>query len=138
MSFNFLLKKLLILTGILAFIISGLRYIPGIPIEYTRYSWYNLLFFGFLSLLLLYLGYLGVKNKSTQTFMAAIFGSFFLKLLFSIGFFLVLHFTEMIDGKLFLIPFGIFYVIYTIFETIQMYQLNKLVYLNAPHKPGKK
>ena len=93
--------------------------------EHYAISLMSIVFFVVLSILVYIVGLKAVQNSNIHTFTSVIIAFVFGKMLFSVVFIVVYHQIAMPKSNLFLIPFFIAYLFYTIFETHFMIQLGK-------------
>src|SRR5687767_6103660 len=119
MLVKFFFTRLVILSFVLAvliFLSSLLNFFP----EVTNFNWWNLGFFSILTLLSILLLARGINQGNSYRFVNAVMLSFTVKIFISIGYFLAIYFIFHVNPKLFLISFAIFYLIFSVFETILM------------------
>ena len=92
---------------------------------YQDFSWISLAFFVLLTLAMYGVGTLTSKSKNTAAFTGTIlgftFGKMFFSLIIVIAYF---QYTQPLS-KVFVVPFFIVYLIYTVFETWFMMKLGK-------------
>ena len=122
------LQRLLLLSFIIAVLIPGLYFLGAVSNELINYTWINLIFYSLVALVVITIAYSGVSKEKMDGFLAALFGALFLKMAVCIGFFLVMRYAFDITPKTFFIPFSIFYIIFSIFETIQIFKINELAF----------
>lgn len=93
---------------------------------YQPYKWVgiiSILFFVFLSAALYFILRKFVYHPDRQLFISGTIGNMFLKMVLSITLLLVYYYVSAPQDGLFVVPFLIVYVIFTIFETIFMVRL---------------
>jgi hypothetical protein len=90
----------------------------------SSYFWINLVFFSCLTLLVFW-GVIKILFKAPDRyFMAAVLGGFMVKIFGSLLFFLIIYFLMKPEVILFLIPFAIYYLVFTILETVFLVQIS--------------
>ncbi len=97
------------------------------PADFGGYLLQSVLFFYGLSLLVVFLSAKGIRSGKFGTFSLFFLGAIGLKFVLSVagftGFILLLH----ANGRIFIFPFLGVYLVFTIFETIELLHINKRV-----------
>ena len=121
---DFFLKLGFLSLGLGIFLFT-LHQIPAFQDHY-RLSILSCLFFIFFSILIYVVGVLAARNSNKHLFTNVIIGFVFSKMLLSIVLVIAYHRLLEPSSNLFLIPFFIVYLVYTIFETYFMIKLGKM------------
>ena len=86
-------------------------------ITYATFAWGSLFIFANINILLFVLSKMTVKSAQKQLFTAVFMGGTLLKLLFSLSFLLWYETTAQPTTKWFVLPFLLYFVVFTTFET---------------------
>ncbi len=115
MIYKTVFSRLIIYSAAIAVlvVIAGLLF-PAIA-SFQDFTWLSLVFFSLLTALTLYIGLRGLE-KSSYGFVASVNGIVLLKLMLSV--ILVLLYVIFVKPKepLFILPFFLFYILFTVFE----------------------
>lgn len=115
MIYKTVFSRLIIYSAAIAVlvVIAGLLF-PAIA-SFQDFTWLSLIFFSLLTALTLYIGLRGLE-KSSYGFVASVNGIVLLKLMLSV--ILVLLYVIFVKPKepLFILPFFLFYILFTVFE----------------------
>jgi len=100
---------------------------------YQVLSWVSFIFFLSLSILMYFIGHYAAHSSNKNTFLQIVMASTFLKMFLCVGIVVVYSSIVKPETTLFVVPFLLVYIIFTIFET---YVMMKLSYIN-PSKESK-
>ena len=117
--------SLLAILSIVVFILLWLLHLNVALQPYQSFSWLSCTFFIFLSIIMYSSAVMASKSKSVHTFTNVSLGFMMLKMMFSA--IIILFYNKLMkpDSIVFLIPFFLIYLFYTIFETYFMIKLGK-------------
>lgn len=117
-------KKLFIVTVILA-LLALLANQTELFASFQLFTWLSLTFFFLVSCGVYLMASKGVSANSSYRFVSMVMGSFTGKLMLCIVFLLLYVAIAKPQGKpFFIIPFFIFYIVYTVMEMIELLKLN--------------
>jgi len=104
-----------------------------VPAFYTFQSltWISFAFFFSLSVLMYFIGHSSANSSNKNSFLQIVMATTFLKMFLCIGLVIVYHTLAKPESNMFVVPFLLIYIIFTIFET---YFMMKLSYLNPNKK----
>ncbi len=125
MTFDRFITRLLLVAVLTALLLGGLSFIPAMG-NHRNFTWFSLLIFVGLSLAV-YFPFKSAaegKNKSLFTQLSMVF--IVVKMMLSLTILLVYNRAFHPGDRLFLIPFGIIYIVFTIFETWVLGVLGKV------------
>lgn len=125
MSIGTFLKQLSLLSIGVGLFLFGLHYTTTLKEHYTI-SIVSIVFFVVFSGFVYLIGVKSAKNENKHVFTGVIIAFVFGKMFFSVLLVVLYHRFVNPSSNLFLIPFFIVYLFYTIFETYVMIQLGKL------------
>ncbi|HUM48358.1 MAG TPA: hypothetical protein PLD84_15610 [Chitinophagales bacterium] len=109
----------------MAFIVAlGTYLIPGMA-SFQIFTWISLAFFSLITALTLYIGLKGLE-KNSYGFVASVNGIVLVKLMLSAVLVLVYVLIERPKDPKFIIPFFIFYIVFTIFEVREILMAQKV------------
>ncbi len=124
------LLKSLLFSLLLALLLVISQLATPIKHEIIRDAWFAFGFFALLSFIIIFFTERGFDSGSFSAFMILVLGAIVLKIfLSSAAFFGFIYFLKL-NPKIFIFPFLFFYVVYLVFETFLMLQLNKQVMKN--------
>ncbi len=109
----------------LGLLLFALHQLPALA-PYASLSWVSCLFFVFFSILIFIVGYKAAQSSNKHLFTSVILGFVFGKMFLSIILLIIYHQIVQPTSNLFLVPFFIVYLIYTVFETYFMIKLGKM------------
>lgn len=118
-------SKLIICTAGMALIVALLSYLFPAMAGFQSFTWIALIFFSLITALTLYIGLTGLE-KSNYGFVASVNGIVLVKLMLSVV--LVLAYVLIAKPKdpVFIIPFFLFYIVFTVFEIWQLLMAQKV------------
>ncbi len=119
------LVELTSLTLGLGVFLFGLHQIPILQSHYLL-SWVSCTFFVVFSILIFIVGYKAARHSDKHLFTSVILGFVFGKMFLSIIMLFCYHRIVQPTSNLFLVPFFIVYLVYTVFETYVMIKLGKI------------
>ena len=124
MIFRSFIISLIILTAILVVISALVNYF--IPFFYSiqNFTWLSLTFFFVLTFISGYMGFRSLE-KTAYGFVAGVNGIVLLKLILSVGFLIAYLVITKPGSPYFIIPFFVFYIIYTVFLIRQVIMAQK-------------
>ena len=104
-----------------------------VPAFYTfqLLTWISFAFFLSLSVLMYFIGHSSANSSNKNSFLQIVMATTFLKMFLCIGLVIVYHTLAKPESNMFVVPFLLIYIIFTIFET---YFMMKLSYLNPNQK----
>jgi hypothetical protein len=119
MIFRSFIASLAILTTVLMAISAMVNYFSTFFHSIQNFTWLSLAFFFILTVIT---GYIGIHalGKSAHGFVASVNGIVLLKLMLSVGFLIAYLVITKPASPYFIIPFFVFYIIYTVFEIRQL------------------
>jgi len=118
-------KELSITSAAVAIVLLGVHQVPACQ-HLPPFSWSCWLFFIVFSIIVYAMGYQSARSPNRQKFTNTTVGFIFYKMMLSVAFvFIYVKVMEPTDS-LFLIPFFIIYLCFTIFETHFMIKLGKM------------
>ncbi len=125
MTYKSFFTQLLLVTLVTIVMIVLLGMVPALS-NFTDLSWVTCSFFVVVSIIMFFFAHRAAMSESKYAFSNIIFGFMMGKMMLTIG--LVMGYNNFMQPstKLFLIPFFIVYLIYTIFETSFMMKLSKM------------
>lgn len=121
---RFFLQLILITAGVFGFLLL-LQIFPAFSQDFV-FSVTSLAFFVLLSLGMFLLAIKAAVSKDKNAFTSLIIGFTFAKLLLTVALVLVYKKIANPEGALFLVPFFLIYIVFTIFETVFMTKLGKI------------
>lgn len=125
MTFNRFITRLFLVVLVTALLLGGLSFIPALA-GHRHFTWFSLLIFVVLSIGI-YFPFKSAaegKNKSLFTQLSMVF--IVVKMMLSLTILLVYNRFFQPGDRFFLIPFGIIYIVFTIFETWVLGVLGKV------------
>lgn len=125
MSLLHFLRLLIVTIAFLLLILIPLHYVKGIR-PFIDLSVIMLIFFVLLSFCVYFLGERFARSKSKYLYNQLILINFALKLSISIGILFVYHNLNSPGSNLFVVPFGIIYIAFTIFEAVFMSKQSRI------------
>jgi hypothetical protein len=125
MSTNQFLLKLGITTAISAVLLLGLHQIPAMQ-QHWPVSVASVILFSVISILLFFMGENSARSSNKFAFNGLVTISVLGKIVFSMVVLLIYFKVWKPDNRLFVVPFLLIYVIYTIFETAFLLKLAQL------------
>ncbi len=125
MTYKTFFTQLLLVTLVAVVMIVMVDQVPALS-AYTDLSWVTCAFFVFVCINLFFFGHRAASSDSKYAFTNIIFAFMMGKMMLTIG--LVMGYNNFMQPttKLFLVPFFMVYLIYTIFETYFMMKLGKV------------
>ena len=117
-------KKLLVVDFVLLVILMVLQYIIVLP-AFIEFIWLCLIFFNLVSVIIFSLSARGALHKSPHRFMTFITGSFILKFVLCITGIVAYVLIMKPKSILIVIPFFIFYAVFTALEVSELLYLLK-------------
>lgn len=113
---NHYLKKLILFSFIISLVVYLIHFVPVLDpfLEFIRYA---TLFFTLLSTLIYRIVSAGIKNKNSNSFITSVYVAMMIKMIFCVIAVLSYYFIVKPGNIYFVIPFFIFYILYTVFET---------------------
>lgn len=118
-------SKLGFLSLTLGLMLFGLHQFPAFQPHYLL-SWVSCIFFVVFSILIYAIGYKAANHEDKHLFTSVILGFVFGKMFLSILMLVIYHKIVQPTDNLFLAPFFIVYLVYTVFETYFMIKLGKI------------
>ena len=125
MSRRTFFTQLILITVLLVLVLLGLQMVPAFQHSNTL-SWIGLAFFFVISIAMYFIGYKAALSDNKNTFTNVIMGFTMGKLILSITLILVFNKLAMPTGKLYILPFFLIYIVFTIFETMFMMKLGRM------------
>jgi len=119
-----MIKRLSLFTLILAIAADLLNMLPALKGSEV-FTWLSLAFFFLISLVVLYFGEKGIRSKSQRTFTAMINLGTLLRLVGGASLVLIYALLIKPSDKLFVVPFFLFYLCYTVFDVAYLIRLNR-------------
>ncbi|MCS6916615.1 MAG: hypothetical protein RMK52_06385 [Chitinophagales bacterium] len=107
--------RLLLLTGLLALLLAGIGCLTDASHPAFSFGWWALLFFGVITWLTGWMGLRSLK-QSARGFVTAVSATVMIKLLASAAFVATYAWITKPDSPVFIIPFFVLYVVFTVFE----------------------
>ena len=125
MTYKNFYTQLLLVTLLAIVMIALIGMVPALS-AFTDLSWVTCAFFIVVCIIMFFFGYRAAHSDSKYAFSNIIFGFMMGKMMLTIG--LVMGYNTFMQPstKLFLVPFFMVYLIYTIFETYFMMKLSKM------------
>jgi hypothetical protein len=118
-------SRLVIYTAAMAFLVAlGTYMIPAMA-PFQTFTWISLAFFSLITAFTLYIGIKGLE-KNSYGFVASVNGIVLVKLMLSIVLVLAYVLIERPKDPKFIIPFFIFYILFTIFEVREILMAQKV------------
>lgn len=118
-------KKLILTLGVLVLILGPLHYFEILK-PFLLLTIILLVFFSLLSIGVYYLGESFARSENKFLYNQLIIMNFVIKLVFSLAILFIYNKFASPQNNLFIIPFGLIYIAFTIFEAIFMSQQAKL------------
>ena len=109
----------------MAFIVALVSYLVPAMASFQIFTWISLAFFSLITALTLYIGLKGLE-KNSYGFVASVNGIVLVKLMLSVVLVLVYVLIERPKDPKFIIPFFIFYILFTIFEVREILMAQKV------------
>ena len=110
-------------------LIFALNLVPAFQI-FQSLTWISFIFFLSLSVLMYFIGHHSANSSNKNSFLQIVMATTFLKMFLCIGLVVVYHTIAKPESNMFVVPFLLIYIIFTIFET---YFMMKLSYID-PNK----
>ena len=126
MMFRKSLTRLFILTLIIAIILIPLNYFIPLLASFQQFTWLSLIFFFIITLITVYIGLRGLE-KSGHGFVASVNGIVMIKLFFCAGLVIVYMLIARPGNATFILPFFLFYVLFTVFEIREVLKAQKML-----------
>ncbi|MEO6167372.1 MAG: hypothetical protein ABIO46_05925 [Chitinophagales bacterium] len=123
-------SRLIIYTAAIAFIVALATYLIPAMASYQNFTWISLAFFSLITALTLYIGIKGLE-KNSYGFVASVNGIVLVKLMLSVVLVLTYVLIARPKDPKFIIPFFVFYILFTVFEIRELLMAQKI-------KTGKK
>lgn len=111
--------------GLLSYL--ALDWYPELP----AYTWANYAFFAFVTLAGLIWIFAGMVRQRNNFFMLAFLTMFLVNLLGGVIFFLIAYRYFKVDPKWFLLPFGVYYALFTIVKVVILVRLGDNIRVNG-------
>ena len=118
-------SKLIICTTGMALLVALASYLLPAMAPFQSFTWISLIFFALLTALTLYIGLTGLE-KSSYGFVASVNGIVLVKLMFSAVLVLVYVVITRPHNPFFIIPFFVFYILFTVFEVRELLMAQKI------------
>ncbi len=118
-------QQLLMVTGGTSLLLIVLRYSP-LFYAYQDLSWWSVILFVVISVVMYYAGKWGVEHANKNIFTSLLFGFVAAKMFLSVVLILIYYLLQEPTNKLFILPFFLVYVIYTVFECVYLTRLNQV------------
>lgn len=115
---KYFIKRFLILLMVGLVINLIIQFLPLETGELSLYFWWNLIFFFVITTVVFIFFQYNLIVKRPNLFLAAVMGGLLIKIFFSAVYFIVAYKLFEIDAGRFLISFGLYYVIFTVAETV--------------------
>jgi len=125
MSHRRFVTQLIVLTALVASIISGLHQLPEAQ-DFRAFSWLSLLLFAALTVIMYIFARRAARSDNKYAFINFLLAMTFFKMLLAVSIALVYKFKAPEPSMLFIALFLGIYVVYTIFETYFMTQLSNM------------
>lgn len=114
----------LLSTGVCC-IIGLLNFIPFFS-TYQQLSWLSILLFVMISMTMYYLGRWAIEHSNKHLFTSLLYGFMGGKMLLSVILIYVYNLMAQPETKLFILPFFLVYVFYTVFESYFLIKINNM------------
>ncbi|MBK9731856.1 MAG: hypothetical protein IPO83_11320 [Chitinophagaceae bacterium] len=118
-------SRLIILTAGLALIVALLSFLIPAIASFQLFTWISLVFFSLITALTLYIGLRGLE-KTSYGFVASVNGIVLVKLLLSAVLVLMYVVITRPHNPAFIIPFFVFYILFTVFEVRELLLAQKV------------
>lgn len=118
-------QQLLMVTGGTGLLLIVLRYSP-LFYAYEDLSWWSVILFVVISVVMYYAGKWGIEHTNKNVFTNLLFGFIAAKMFLSLVLILMYYLLQEPTNKLFILPFFLIYVIYTVFECVYLTRLNQV------------
>lgn len=123
--FRTIFSRLIIFTAGMAVVVALLSYLIPVMASFQLFTWISLLFFSLITALTLYIGLRGLE-KNSYGFVASVNGIVLVKLMLSAVLVLVYVIITRPHNPVFIIPFFVFYILFTVFEVRELLMAQKL------------
>ncbi len=130
MSWTTFFKQLIFVSLLTVLLLFTLHFNPDIAVH-SQLSWASCMFYIVLSIFIFFFAYRAASSQNKNAFTVVIMGFVLAKMVLSVTFLIIFFQIVKPESRLFLVPFFVVYLIYTIFETYFMTKLAKM-------KPDKK
>lgn len=119
-QFTSQLLMVTVLVGVVVWLLSSLPVFHA----HQRLSWLSLLLFSFISIVMYFTGRWGVNNDNKNTFIGLMYAYMGGKMFLSVVLIMLYYFYVEPETKLFILPFFVVYLIFTVFESYFLMKLN--------------
>ena len=123
MSVRQFVVQLLSVTLFVGVVLWLLSFLP-VFYAHQQLSWLSLLLFLMISVVMYFTGRWGVNNDNKNTFIGLMYAYMGGKMFLSVVLIMLYYFYVEPDSKLFILPFFVVYLIFTIFESYFLMKLN--------------
>lgn len=125
MSWTTFFKQLTWVSLFTVLLLFSLHFNPEIAVH-SQLSWSSCIFYILLSIFIFFFAYRAAYSQNKNAFTVVIMSFVLAKMVLSISFLVIFFQIVKPESRLFLIPFFVVYLIYTIFETYFMTKLAKM------------